>query len=300
MINLAILGYGNLGKAVEKLVEKDNECNLVGVFSRRKLQHEKYFDADTLLNFAGQIDVVVVCTASVDETENIAQKLAGKLNTVDTFDNHRAIAQHRNRLDCLAKQGKTTSIVSVGWDPGILSMVRAVCRVVDGKSQTFWGKGVSQGHSNALRKVEGVVDGVQFTIPKRRCVCRAKRGLFEGDSKAVCIRRCFVVATAKKGVKGQIWGIKDYFEGYQTQIRFVSGKTLAKLKKKTGHRGQIVFVGNNAKMQFALATQNNALLTAEIALSYAKIVPQLQKDGYFGAFDCLDIPLKYLCKGGEL
>jgi diaminopimelate dehydrogenase len=300
LINVAILGYGNLGKAVEKLVADDQELHLVGIFSRRKLDCDNYFDADTILQFANEIDVVIVCTASVDETEKVVQKLAGKVNTVDTFDNHNRVAKHKQSLDCLAKQGKTTSIVSVGWDPGILSMARAICGVAKGNTQTFWGKGVSQGHSNALKKVAGVVDGVQFTIPNRRCIARARRGVFESNGKDVCKRQCFVVATTKKGLKRRICGVKDYFEGYKTQVFFVGNKTLARLKKQTGHKGRVVFVGKRAKMEFALSTKNNALLTAEIALSYAKIVPTLQKDGYFGAFDCLDIPLKYLCNGGEL
>ena len=300
MINIAILGYGNLGKAVEQAVYCDDECNLVGVFSRRALDHPLYFDASTILQFADKIDVVVMCTASVDETENVAVALAGKVNTVDTFDNHNAIPRHKQRVDCLAKQGKTTSVVSVGWDPGLLSMVRAICGTTHGQCQTFWGKGVSQGHTNALKKVDGVVDGIQFTLPKAGAIKRAKKGLFTDDCKGVCVRRCYVVSTTKTGVKGRISGIKDYFAGYKTKVKFVSRKRLARLQQNTSHKGQVVFAGRNAKMHFALFTPNNAKLTAEIALAYAKIVPKLNAEGYFGAYSCLDIPLRYLCKGGEL
>ncbi|MBR2974524.1 MAG: hypothetical protein IKC47_02130, partial [Clostridia bacterium] len=157
------------------------------------------------------------------------------------------------------------------------------------------------GHTSAIKRVAGVEDGIQLTIPSKRAVARAACGRFATDTRAVCKRLCYVVAPNKKGVKEQIAGIKEYFEGYKTIVRLVSGKRLARIKRRNlGHKGRIVFVGDNARMQFCLATHNNALLTAEIALAYAKIVPLLNKNGFVGALDCFDIPLKYLCKGGEL
>ena len=300
MIDIAILGYGNLGKAIERTIEKNNEFNLVGIFSRRRLDSPHYFDASTLHQFDGNIDVVLVCTGSLDDTVNTVKKLAGRLCTVDAYDIHSNVTNFQQSVDCLAKQGKTTNIVAVGWDPGILSMVRATCSIVKGQCVTLWGKGVSQGHTNALKKVAGVVDGVQFTLPKHSAYRKALRGRFKGDSKDVCTRRCYVVASTKKGVKRRIRAIKEYFDGYKTDVRFVSHKRLAKLKQNSAHKGQVVFAGNNCKMKFRLATQCNAMLTAEIMLAYAKVAKTMYSQGKFGAYTCLDIPLKYFCKGGEL
>ena len=148
--------------------------------------------------------------------------------------------------------------------------------------------------------MDGVIDGIQFTLPRMRIIKRARRGQFAGDSRGVCIRRCYVQARRKRGVARQIAGIKDYFAGYKTQVRFVSSKRLAKLQQNKGHKGRIVFAGATTRMQFELVTQCNATLTAQIMLAYAKIVASMQEDGLFGAFTCLDIPLRYFCKGGEL
>lgn len=286
-MKVAILGYGKLGKCLEKCIEADETMQLEAIFSRRKIPHEKYVPAELLSQYIGKIDVIAIATGS---KEDITDSNLKYFNTVDSYDVHQQIAHHKEQLS----SDDTLSIVSVGWDPGILSLQRALCHSLKNNGvYTFWGRGVSQGHSNALRQIEGVKDAIQFTVPNPKAVQLARQST---SSDVPHTRVCYINCDKSKQqqIAEQVVKMPYYFEGYPVKIHFVSAEKIRSLWQDTSHKGLTISSGDCWQTEYKLHTTNNALFTAQIMVSYIRAVPQLLKDGFTGVADPLDIPLKYL------
>ncbi len=289
-MKVGIAGYGNVGKALLNLVEKERGLQLVGVFSRRKLSQEKYLPFDSLQQYRGKIDLLLNAQGSCADVVENAEKFAG-FDTVDCFDNHAKIPSYKSLLGKI--NGRNLSIIATGWDPGILSVLRALFDFGE-LPVTLWGKGISQGHSNALRTIAEVIDGVQLTIPQKNADELVKNG--ERDAHKLHKRVCYVacVESAKSKVEREILKMPYYFDGYDTEVVFCTPQEVRKLKQKAGHCGKVIASEDDFCCESTIKMRNNATFTAQIMLRYAKILPQLKNDGYLGAVDVLDIPLRYL------
>ncbi len=290
MLKIAIVGYGNLGKSIEKEAEKSAETKLVAVYSRREIRHQLYRPTKNL-GKERDFDVAVLALGSYADIERYADA-AESLDTVDSFDTHAKIAEYKARLNRTKKD--SLAIISTGWDPGLLSLSRAVFGIGAKNVATLWGEGVSQGHSNAVRAIPGVLDAVQFTVPKSDAMSLAAKGVTDG--KLLHDRICYVacVESDKKEIEQQIISMPDYFEGYDTEVRFTSQQEVRELKKRTHHRGQVICTGEGFEAVCTVSMDNNPDYTAKIMLAYAHALPHLKRDGYRGAVDVLDIPMKYL------
>ena len=289
-LRLSIIGYGNLGKSLEKEIAKQSELELVAIYSRRNLDHAKYRPLDDVYKY-DDCDVALIALGSYGDVMQYADCFK-HLDTVDSFDTHAKITEYKARLN--ATKPDRISIISTGWDPGLLSLIRAVFSVGAQRCSTLWGEGVSQGHSNAIRTLDGVIDAVQFTKPKENAVELIRSGIVDG--KKLHDRLCYVACDEadEERLKSEIVKMKNYFEGYDTRVVFCTADEIAKLKQKTAHRGQVVTVGDGFTTQAELNLDCNPDYTAKIMLEYAKAVPQLKADGFKGALDVFDIPMKYL------
>lgn len=294
MLNVAIVGYGNLGKSLYNQLLEDKQFSVVGVYSRRKLPLDVAKDIEQL-PFAQNLDVLFVALGSFDDAVQYA-KYVCLFDSVDSYDNHANMQAYKRLLS----GGKRLHVVGAGWDPGVLSLVRGVCSIASACVATTWGKGISQGHSNALRKVTGVVDGVQVTKPNRLAKRLIARGVV--DSYKLHDRICYVCCknVGKKEIKNKITSLPDYFANYKTTVHFVSKKRVNAIKKNTRHVGRVFAFGKKHSVNFTLHVSSNTHYTAQIMIAYAKAISALKKDGYAGALDVLDIPLKYLCKSDLL
>ena len=289
-LKLSIVGYGNLGKSLEKEIAKQRNLELVAIYSRRHLEHAKYRPLGDVANY-DDCDVALIALGSYGDVLRYADSFS-HVDTVDSFDTHAKIAEYKSHLN--ATKPHRLSIISTGWDPGLLSLIRGVFSVGTHTTATLWGEGVSQGHSNAIRNIEGVHDAVQFTVPKQNAVEMIHAGITDG--KKLHDRICFVACEQadEERIRRQIVNMPDYFDGYDTTVTFCSTDEIAHLKEKTEHRGQVVTVGDGFKTHSQVALDCNPDYTAKIMIEYAKAVPQLKKDGYSGALDVFDIPMRYL------
>ena len=289
-MKLSIIGYGNLGKSLEKEIAKQREHELVAIYSRRQLPHEKYRPLDTVASH-DDCDVALIALGSYGDVLHYADGFK-HLDTVDSFDTHAKIGEYKALLNTVKPH--RLSIISTGWDPGLLSMIRGVFSVGADETATLWGVGVSQGHSNALRTVEGVIDAVQFTKPKSNAIELIKHGITDG--KKLHDRICYVACTGadEERVRSEIVTMANYFEGYDTQVIFCEVSEIKRLKQNTEHRGQVVTVGDGFETHSQVTLECNTNYTAKIMLEYAKAVPQLKSDGYRGALDVFDVPLRYI------
>lgn len=291
-MKVGIVGYGNIGKALYELVKSDDSLQLVRVFSRRRISLAEYVPFDELQSYRGKIDILLLALGSYDDIEKNVRSVVG-FDTVDCFDNHAKIASYKKTLNEL--NGKNLSIVATGWDPGVLSVLRALWDF-DKMPVTLWGEGTSQGHSNAIRTIDEVIDGVQFTLPKENAVELIADG--ETDATKLHKRVCYIacVESAKTQVEKKIKTMPHYFDGYQTEVIFCTPQQVRTLKQNTNHCGKVIASGEDFRCESIVTMQNNATFTAKIMIRYAKIVTKLKNDGYLGAVDVLDIPLKYLTK----
>ena len=289
-LRVSIVGYGNLGKSLEKEIEKQPECELVAIYSRRKLNHAKFRPLDGIANYH-DCDVALIALGSYGDIMQYADSFS-HLDTVDSFDTHAKIGEYKARLN--ASKPDRISIISTGWDPGLLSLIRGVFSVSAHTCTTLWGLGVSQGHSNAIRTLEGIIDAVQFTKPKQNALELIHSGITDG--KKLHDRICYVACDKgdEERIRHEIVNMKNYFEGYDTQVIFCNPSEITHLKQRTEHRGQVVTVGDGFATHSEVSLDCNTDYTAKIMLQYAKAVPQLKSDGYAGALDVYDVPLKYI------
>lgn len=312
-INVGIVGYGNLGKAVERVVLANKDFNLVAIFSRRAVISNFSTKVEPYQNFLlykGKIDVMLLCGGSLSDLEIQTPEIAKYFDVINTFDTHKKISDEFFKIDKIAKDSGTRAILSCGWDPGLFSAIRALFFAVSNTMPTtFWGKGVSMGHSDAIRRIDDVEDAVEFTIPNEDAVKLAKSDRPLGN---ICLhkRECFVLApkSKQKQIEQKIKGIPNYFLGQPTTVNFVDNLKLLKLKSKMSHRGQIFckfthVCGSKNRMSFEVKMDSNPNFTASVMTAYIYANFNLSKKGSVGAFTTLDIPISYLFCGkssGEL
>lgn len=294
-MRLAIVGYGNLGKSLEKAIEAREDIELAAIYSRRNIDNAKRRDL-TRIGSDNDFDAALIALGSYKDAQAYAN-LYAKFDTVDSFDTHAVIQEYKQSLTSL--NGDRIAIVGAGWDPGVLSLMRGTLSM-GSTPVTVWGRGISQGHSNAIRAIDGVLDAVQFTAPKSDYYKLIHDGVTDG--KQLHTRECYVacVESDRENVRREIESMPNYFEGYATTVNFVSTAEVRKLKRDTSHRGQIFCIGDGYEASASLSLTNNADLTAHIMLSYAKALPALKRDGYRGALDVFDIPLKYIANSAMI
>lgn len=308
-MRLGIVGYGNLGKACEKIALDDGKINDVYIFSRRGNITSPY--GTTILSqediFKKNCDVYVLCVGSMSDLTPLALRLAGKVNTVDSFDNHAKMAEYAKQMHQKAEKGDTLHFIGMGWDPGLFSLMRGLfSAILQGvKPQTFWGRGVSQGHSEAIRRIEGVLDAKQYTIPISNAVKSVREGL--GDNLKDCDkhrRECYVVPCEGANldeIEEKILTMPDYFAPYDTKVHFVDKEWFDKNLSGMEHAGVVLANskkgGYSSNMEFDLKLDNNPIFTASVLIAYAKANYAMSIRGICGVKNILDIPISEILSG---
>lgn len=309
-IRIAICGYGNLGKGVEKAIKQNPDMELVGVFSRRPKEalntESKVFSMENIEEKKRNIDVVIMCGGSANDLEEQVPMFAKYFNTVDSFDTHAKIPKYFKKVDNVASKSCHVSIISVGWDPGIFSINRLYGEAFlpKGNTYTFWGKGISQGHSNAIRKIDGVKDAVQYTIPIEEAIEKVRNG--ENPqliTRQKHLRECYVVAEEgadKEKIKQEIITMPNYFADYDTFVYFISEEELKEKHSGMPHGGFVIRSGktgeeNKQIMEFSLKLKSNPEFTASVLLAYARAAYKMSEIGlYEGAKTVFDVPASLL------
>jgi len=306
-IRIGIVGYGNLGRGVERSVDLNPDMRLVGVFSRRDPSSVTPLSADTVVRriedlpaMRGEIDVLVLCGGSKSDLPVQSPELASAFSVVDSFDTHARIPQHFAAVDAAARAAGTTAIISTGWDPGLFSLQRLYGEAIlpQGETYTFWGRGLSQGHSDAIRRVPGVAGGVQYTIPSDDAITRVRAGerpaLTTRDKHT---RECFVVledGADADAVREMIMSMPDYFEPYDTTVRFISADELAREHGGAPHGGFVIrsgttSAGSDQTVEFRLALDSNPEFTASVLVAYARAASRMASAGDHGAKTPFDV-----------
>ena len=297
-IRIGIVGLGNLGAACKQQIEsRSDEFELVAVFSRRKAEGTVLLDE--IDRYKGKIDVVLVCVGSKDDAPIIVPKLAANFNTVDSFDTHAKLAEY---IKSIKPHG--VSVVATGWDPGLMSVIRMYfgASITQGPTQSFWGPGVSMGHTNAVKQIEGVTDAIQFTVPVQKMMEQAAKGI-QIESIKKHQRICYVVAekTEHARIKDTILNMPDYFASQDVRVNFVSLATFnKKFRNRNEHEGAVISADGASTALFGLTLKSNARFTASSMISYAIANYNLQKEGKKGVFTVADIAPKYLFRRDRL
>lgn len=308
-IKVGIVGYGNLGRGVELALSQNPDFSLEAIFTRRdpsKIKaNSKMISISKIQDYKNKIDVMILCGGSASDLPEQGPKIAASFNTIDSFDTHAKIPQYFKAVDEVAKRAGTLSLISVGWDPGLFSLNRVLSQAVlpNGKDYTFWGKGVSQGHSDAIRRVEGVKNGIQYTVPIDQSIERVRTG--ENPELAVNEqhkRICYVVP--KEGadiqkIEESIKNMPHYFADYHTEVYFITEEEFAAQHSKMPHGGFVIRTGTTEaeiqhKIEFNLQLGNNPQFTASVIVAYARAVYRLSKEGQTGARTVFDIPFGYI------
>lgn len=304
-IKVAIVGYGNLGRGVELSISKNPDMSLVAVFSRRDPKsvttiNTPVYSVDNILDFKDKVDVLILCGGSKDDLPIQGPLYAQHFNIVDSYDNHAEIPSYFASVDKVAKPNKKVGMISIGWDPGMFSINRLFGETLlpDGETYTFWGKGLSQGHSDAIRRVEGVKAGVQYTIPSNSAIEKVRSGTRPSlSTKDKHTRECFVVlkdgADAKK-VENEIKTMPNYFEPYDTIVNFISQDEFDKNHNTMPHGGFVIRSGNssngiNQVIEYSLKLDSNPEFTASVLVAYARATYKLALKGDFGAKTAFDV-----------
>ena len=316
MIKVGIVGYGNLGRGVALAVNKASDIECVGIFTRRDPSSLKpvidypVYSMNDLNSFKGKVDVLILCGGSATDLPNTTADLLKDFNTVDSFDTHAKIPEYFEKLNKVAKENGTLSAISIGWDPGLFSIMRMLTGAIlpDGKDYTFWGKGVSQGHSDAIRRIDGVINGIQYTIPREQALDKVRSGLNpELTTREKHLRECFVAVREdvdKNAVEEQIKSMPNYFADYDTIVNFVSEEEVKKMQQKLSHGGFVIRSGNTTEenkhlVEFSLKLDSNPEFTASVLTAYARAIAKLAKEGSTGCLTVFDIPIKYLSPMSE-
>ena len=321
-MRIGILGYGNLGRGVEYAVKENSDMELVAVFTRRdpstvKIQtpNVPVVSANDAENWKDKIDVMILCGGSATDLPVQTPKFAEMFNVIDSFDTHAKIPEHFAKVDAAAKNSNHVAIISVGWDPGLFSLARVYGNAIlpDGKDYTFWGKGVSQGHSDAVRRIKGVKNAKQYTIPIDAALNAVRSGKNpELTTRQKHLRECFVVleegADAAE-IERQIKTMPNYFADYDTTVNFISEEEFYKNHSGLAHGGFVIRSGNtgenyshNQIIEFNLKLDSNPEFTTSVLIAYARAAFRLYNEKNFGCKTVLDIPPAYLSAkdGAEL
>lgn len=309
-IRVGIVGYGNLGRGAELAIKQQPDMELVAVFSRRgKVDtvdpNVTSLHIDEAKNYQDKIDVMILCGGSATDLPEQTPKFTEMFNTVDSFDTHAKIPEHFAKVDEVAKKNGKISIISVGWDPGLFSINRVMSEAVlmDGNTYTFWGKGLSQGHSDAVRRVEGVKGGVQYTIPSEEAMDRVRRGENpELSTSEKHKRECYVVleeGADPKKVEETIKTMPNYFDEYDTTVHFITEEELKRDHNAMPHGGFVIHsgktgAGTNQIIEFSLKLDSNPEFTASVLVAYARAAYRLHKEGQTGAKTVYDIGPGYI------
>ncbi len=298
-MRIGIVGYGNLGKAVEKIAKQNKDIEIVGIFSRRKIHASvPTFDINQASDFKGKIDIMFMCGGSEKDLMIQTPTFAKDFNTIDTFDTHKNISKHFKNVDKICKENHTSSIVCCGWDPGLFSCLRVLFGSIFENVNCFFGKGVSLGHTNALKRIRGVVDAKQITIPNKKCLKKAKQGKEILENKH--IRKCFVVTNQnRKIIKEKIQETPNYFKGEKTIVKFVKQSHMKKFENLS-HKGQIICKSKNDSLSLSLEMKRNPEFTAKIMIAFATALEKIIKANVFGAFTPLQIPVSWLTKTSKI
>lgn len=316
MIKVGIVGYGNLGRGVCLAVEKANDLECVGIFTRRDPLAVKpavdypVYKTEELEKFKGKIDVLLLCGGSATDLPQNTAKLLKDFNTVDSFDTHAKIPEYYEKLEKVAKENGTLSAISIGWDPGVFSIARMLFGAVlpDGKDYTFWGKGVSQGHSDAIRRISGVKNAIQYTIPKDQALKEVRSGANPNlTTREKHFRECFVAVEEgadKERIEKEIKEMPNYFADYDTEVNFVSEEEVKKMQQKLSHGGFVIRSGNTTEenaelLELSLKLDSNPEFTGSVLTAYGRAVARLSKEGKSGVVTVFDVPIKYLSPKSE-
>lgn len=312
-MRIAIAGYGNLGRGVECAVQNAPDAELVAVFTRRDSKNVKtltgvpVYPMEKAESMADQIDVLILCGGSANDLPKQTAQLAKYFNVIDSFDTHAKIPEHFNAVDAACKESGKIGIISVGWDPGLFSLNRLYAQAVlpNGKDYTFWGKGVSQGHSDAIRRIPGVKDARQYTIPVESAVERVRRGENpELTTREKHTRECFVVAEAgadQAAIEEAIKTMPNYFADYDTTVHFISQEELDRDHSGIPHGGSVLRTGktglngeNTHVIEYKLTLDSNPEFTSSVLLAYARAAYRLHSEGVCGCKTVFDIAPAYL------
>ncbi len=319
-IRIGILGYGNLGRGVECAVKQNQDMELKAVFTRREPESVSVLTPGVQVchvsraaDFRGELDVLILCGGSATDLPEQTPEYAGVFNVVDSFDTHARIPEHFARVDQAARQGGKTAIISVGWDPGMFSLNRVYGEAVlpQGKDYTFWGRGVSQGHSDAVRRIQGVADARQYTIPLDSALEAVRVGKNpELTPRQKHTRECFVVL--EKGADGarveqEIKSMPNYFADYDTTVHFISAEEMQRDHSRLPHGGFVLRSGatgwnqeNSHLIEYSLKLDSNPEFTASVLTAYARAAWRLSSEGAVGCKTVLDVAPAYLSpRSGE-
>ena len=321
-IKIGILGYGNLGRGVECAVKQNDDMELVAVFTRRNPEDVKILtETATVCNVADvedwkdKIDVMIICGGSATDLPKQTPVYAKMFNVIDSFDTHARIPEHFANVDAAAKEGGHVGIISVGWDPGMFSLNRLYANAIlpDGNDYTFWGKGVSQGHSDAIRRVEGVKDGKQYTIPVEAALEAVRSGENpELTTRQKHTRECFVVleegADAAK-VEEEIKTMPNYFSDYDTTVHFITEEEMKRDHSGLPHGGMVIRTGvtgmekeHKHVIEYSLKLDSNPEFTSSVIVAYARAAYRMSQEGQKGCKTVFDVAPAYLSSmdGAEL
>lgn len=318
-MRIGIYGYGNLGRGVELAARDNFDVELVGVFTRRAPEGIKtlteglpVYHADRILEFKDKIDVLIICAGSATDLPEMTPALARNFNVVDSFDTHAAIPEHFETVDEAARAGGKLALISAGWDPGLFSIARLYASAVlpSGKDYTFWGRGVSQGHSDAIRRISGVIDARQYTVPIEAAVESVRRGedpdLKTGDKH---LRECYVACEEGADlsrIENEIKSMPNYFSDYTTTVNFVTLDELRKNHAALPHGGSVIRHGvtaggkNSHTVEFSLRLDSNPEFTGSVLVAASRAVYRMasrDRSGCITMFDVAPSDLSY--KNGE-
>ncbi len=307
-MRIGIYGYGNLGKGVELGIRQNPDMELAGIFTRRDpetihtLTGAPVYAANQIDAFTDHLDVLIICGGSMSDLPRMTPELASKLNVIDSFDTHARIPEHFGKVDAAAKNAKKTALISAGWDPGLFSLARLYMNAVlpEGNDYTFWGRGVSQGHSDAIRRVPGVKDARQYTVPVEDAVRRVRNGENpELTTREKHTRECFVVAEEGADlarIEKEIREMPNYFADYDTTVHFISAEEMKRDHSELPHGGSVIRGGKTGLegqhrhvMEFSLKLDSNPEFTASVLLACARAVCRMNARGRYGCITLFDI-----------
>ena len=307
-MKIGIYGYGNLGRGVEAAMNQHSDCQLVGVFTRRSPDSVKtvsgapVFSAERITEFKDNIDVLIICGGSATDLPEMTPALAKDFNVIDSFDTHARIPEHFDRVDIAARENGHTALISAGWDPGLFSIMRAYSEAVlpNGRDYTFWGRGVSQGHSDAIRRIPGVVDARQYTVPVESAISAVRSGECpELTTREKHKRECYVVAEEGADlsrIEREIKEMPNYFADYDTSVTFITLDALRENHSGLPHGGSVIRNGNSGfdnktshTVEFSLRLDSNPEFTASVLVAYARAIYRMNSRGVIGCKTVLDI-----------
>lgn len=321
-IRIGILGYGNLGRGIECAVKQNDDMELIAVFTRRDPASVKIltdgagvYSVKDISDFKDKIDVMILCGGSATDLPEQTPEYVKYFNVIDSFDTHANIPKHFDAVNAAAKESGNVGIISVGWDPGMFSLNRLYANAVlpDGKDYTFWGKGVSQGHSDAIRRIDGVKDARQYTVPVDEALLAVRSGQNpELSTREKHTRECYVVAEDGADlarIENEIKTMPNYFADYDTTVHFISEEELKKNHSGIPHGGFVIRCGktgaygeNTHIIEYSLKLDSNPEFTSSVIIAYARAAYRLSKEGQSGCKTVFDIAPAYLCRqsGEEL